>query len=208
MATAQAAVKAGRGMSKALMILIAVGGVVIAGAVGFLLFYLHGHPSLYIVNTSGADGVSVLVDGAPLAPNLKNAATESYSLVAKESVSSGKHKVEAKDASGKVLETFEFNFESGFGSTYLYAPARGKNVCFMVQTDEYKTSSVAPDLVKDRFKPLDPTRTIWRITDKIDYWFQDSPESVTIKTKKGSSPKNVIKRALRQAACNDPNFQG
>jgi len=194
----------GGGMLK--VILGAVAGLAVLGGGGALVYYLYNHPTVYVVNATGADGVSVFIDGAPLAQSLKNAATESNSLVVNESVAAGKHKVEAKDSSGKVLESFDFTFEPGFGSTYLYSPARNKNTCFFVQTDEYKTSSTAPDTVKDRFKPLDPTRTIWLVPESIDYWFQDSPDSVSIKKKSGSS--SVIKRALRQGACNDPDFQG
>src|SRR6185295_2808242 len=40
--------------------------------------------SFYIVNKTGKDGVSVFVDGELFVQNLKNAATEDFSLVAKE----------------------------------------------------------------------------------------------------------------------------
>ena len=190
-----------------------IGGAVLAvavlGAVGIGVNHMYSHPSVYIVNVSGTDGVSVFVDGEPLASNIKNAAAENRSLVSLESVKAGSHKLEAKDSSGKVLETMTVEFKPGFGSTYVYAPARNKQICFFVQTDEYKTSQNAPDKVQDRFRPLDPTSSFWLIPDKIDYWFQDSPESVSIKTdKKGKAPSSVVKRAIRQGRCNDPEFQG
>jgi hypothetical protein len=189
-----------------------LGGVLVLGAmiaIGVGVNYVYSHPSVHIVNVSGSDGVSVFLDGEPLAQNLKNAAAENKDLVAKESVKAGSHKLEAKDSSGKVLETMTVELKSGFGSTYVYAPARNKQICFFIQTDEYKTSQNAPDKVQDRFRPLDPTSSFWQVPDSIDYWFQDSPESVSIKTdKKGKAPKSVVKRALRQARCNDPDFQG
>jgi len=191
------------------LIAVAVLGVAVVGALGAGVNYMYTHPSLYVVNVSGSDGVSVFVDGEPLASNLKNAAAENRSLVSMESVKSGSHKLEAKDASGKVIETMTVELKSGFGTTYVYAPARNKQICFFVQTDEYTTSQNAPDKVKDRFKPLDPTSSFWQVPDSIDYWFQDSPESVNIKTNKnGKAPSSVVKRALRQARCNDPEFQG
>jgi hypothetical protein len=190
-----------------------IGGAVLVvgvlGAIGAGVHYMYSHPSVYVVNVSGSDGVSVFIDGEPLASNLKNAASENRSAVAMESVKAGSHKLEAKDSSGKVLETMTVDFKTGFGTTYVYAPARNKQICFFVQTDEYKTNQSAPDKVKDRFKPLDPTSSFWLVPDSIDYWFQDSPESVNIKTdKKGKAPSSVVKRAIRQGRCNDPEFQG
>jgi hypothetical protein len=183
--------------------------VAVVGAISVGAYYMYSHPSVYVVNVTGNDGVSVFIDGEPLASNVKNAATENRSLVAVESVKAGKHKVEAKDSTGKVLETMDVDFQAGFGSTYVYAPSRNPQICFFVQTDEYKTNQNAPDKVQDRFKPLDPTKSIWLMPSSIDYWFQDSPESVSIKTdKKGKAPSSVVKRALRQARCNDPEFQG
>lgn len=186
----------------------ATGLLVLAGVVGSaaVAYYLYSHPTVYVVNTTGKDGVNVTIDGAPFAASLKNAAREERSLVSSSSLKAGKHKVEAKDAQGKVLESFDYEFKTGFGITYVYAPSRSPQTCFYVQRDEY--SATGSFTTKDRFKTLDPTRTIWELTDHIDYWFQDSPEQVTIKTKRGQSPKNVVKRALRQAACNDPDFQG
>jgi hypothetical protein len=182
---------------------------VVAGGIGLGVNYLYTHSSVYVVNVTGTDGLSVFLDGEPLASSLKNAAAENRSLVEMESVKSGTHKLEAKDSSGKVLESFNFEFKSGFGSTYVYAPSRSPKTCFFIQTDEYKTNQASPDHVNDRFKPLDPTKTIWEIPVSIDYWFQDSPDTVEIKTKKGSTAKeSVIKRALRQGGCSDPDFQG
>jgi hypothetical protein len=188
---------------------IGIAALVAVGTIGggILFYYLHTHPDLYIVNATGKDGVSVFLDGEPIAQGLKNAATESRSLVSKQTVSSGTHKIESKDATGKVLESFNFEFDTGVGTTYVYAPARDPKICFIVQTDEYKTNAAAPDTVKDHFKPLDQSKTIWMVPESIDYWFQDSPDNITIKTKKGQSSSNVIKRSLRQAPCNDPNFQ-
>jgi hypothetical protein len=184
-----------------------VAGVLLLGGGGTLAWYAYSHPSLRIVNTSGKDGVTVTLDGSPVAKDLKNAATESAGVVIKTSVASGPHKIEAKDASGKVLESFTYEFKGGTNG-YVYAPARDPQMCFIVQSDEYKTSSTAPDSIKDRFKPLDPTKNIWELPESIDYWFQDSPESVTISQKKGSSSsKSVVKRALRQARCDDPEFR-
>lgn len=195
------------GMSKLKMAAIGIGALLFVVGGGFGFYHFYTHPSVYLVNVTGKDGVSIFIDGKPLAQNLKNAVNESFSLVSVQSVGAGKHKVEAKDAGGKVLESFDFVFETGLGNNYLYSPARDPRVCFIVQTDEYKSSTTAPSLVTDHFKKLDPGKTIWKVPEAIDYWFKDSPDSVTIKQKKGTSSKNVVKRSLRQAACDDQNFQ-
>lgn len=188
------------------IILGIAGTVVLALVIGIAAWYSHSHPSVRIVNTSGKDGLSVYIDGQPFAKDLKNAATENKAYAFTSSIAAGQHKVEAKDASGKVLESFTYDFKAGWNG-FLYAPAKNARVCFFIQTDEYKTNASAPDTVKDRFEQLDATKKIWELPVSIDYWFEDSPESVTVKQRKGSSSKSVIKRALRQAACNDPNFQ-
>jgi hypothetical protein len=38
----------------------------------------------------------------------------------------------------------------------------------------------------------------------VDYWFQDTPDSVNLDKKKSSG---TTKTALRQITCGDPNFQ-
>ncbi|WP_206079376.1 hypothetical protein [Polyangium spumosum] len=183
-----------------------VGLLGVIGVVGFL-WWGHTHPSVRIINVTGQDGVSVTLDGEELAKDLKNAATENASVVVTKNVSSGSHKLEAKDASGKVLESFTFEFQSG-SNGYVYAPGRtaDSKTCFVLQTDEYKTINIGLGQ-KDRFKTLDPTKNLWELPTKIEFWFKDTPESVEIKTKKGDkSNKSVTKRALRQARCDDPEF--
>ncbi|HVK69913.1 MAG TPA: hypothetical protein VM694_35885, partial [Polyangium sp.] len=188
--------------------IVGIGVAVVVGVVGVgaFLWYGHTHPSVRIVNVTGKDGVTVTLDGEALAKDLKNAATENAAVVVTKNVSSGAHKLEAKDASGKVLESFTFEFKSGTNG-YVYAPGRAADskTCFVVQTDEYKTISVGLGN-NNRFKTLDPTKNIWELPTTIEFWFQDTPDSVEIKTKKGqSSNKTVTKRALRQAPCDDPD---
>ncbi|TKD08614.1 hypothetical protein [Polyangium fumosum] len=190
--------------------IVVMGAVIVLGLVGggAFVWYGHTHPSVRIVNVTGKDGVTVTLDGEAIAKDLKNAAKENAAVVVTKNVASGAHKLEAKDASGKVLESFTFEFKSGTNG-YVYAPGRAADskTCFIVQTDEYKTINVGLGN-NDRFKTLDPTKNIWELPTTIEFWFQDTPESVEIKTKKGqSSSKTVTKRALRQAACDDPDFQ-
>ena len=187
-----------------------IGGVVLAVvgalAIGGFAWWAHTHPSMYIVNVTGRDGVTVTIDGEKVAENMKNAATESIANVNIKSIGSGAHKFEAKDSTGKVIESVTAEIKSG-SHGYVFAPGRNPKMCFFVQTDEYKTNPAAPDTVKDHFRPLDPSKNLWDVPEAIDYWFQDSPTNITVKQNQGSGGKNVIKRAVRQAACDDPNFR-
>jgi hypothetical protein len=187
-----------------------IGGVALAvigaAALGGIAWWGHTHPTMYIINVTGKDGVTVTIDGEKVAENLKNAATESPTNAKSQSISSGTHKFEAKDATGKVIESLTYEIKAG-SNGYVFAPGRNPKICFFVQTDEYKTNPAAPDTVKDHFKPLDPSKNLWDVPDSMDYWFQDSPTNITVKQNQGSGGKNVIKRALRQGACDDPNFK-
>ncbi|MDI1444826.1 hypothetical protein [Polyangium sp. 6x1] len=199
----------GGGFQMNMLKVVGIGVAVVVGIIGLGGFAWYGatHPSVRIINVTGKDGVTVTLDGEELAKDLKNAPTENAAVVVTKNVASGPHKLEAKDASGKVLESFTFEFKSGTNG-YVYAPGRtaDSNTCFIVQTDEYKTINVGLGN-NNRFKALDRTKNIWELPTTIEFWFQDTPDSVEIKTKKGqSSNKTVTKRALRQAACDDPDF--
>jgi len=179
-----------KGISKIKLIAGIAAAAVLIPAIGFGIYWASTHRTMYIVNTTGKDGVSVFIDGQPVAQNLKNAVEEKRSLVVSESVTTEKHKIEAKDASGKVIDTFTFDFDKASNSL-LYAPAHDPNVCFYVQTDTYgRKPNFSKDVVLDR------TKNFWEVPSSIDYWFQDNPDSV--KLKKGQS---ATKRALRQVPC-------
>ena len=193
-----------KGMIKVIAAIVV--GLLVVSSLAILGWWGHTHPSMYIVNLSGKDGLTVTIDGEKVAENLKSATTENIANVKIHSVGSGSHKFEVKDASGKVVESVTAEIKAG-SNGYVFAPARNPAMCIFIQTDEYKTNPAAPDTIKDHFKPLDPTKNLWDVPETIDYWFQDSPTNITIKQNQGSGGKNVIKRAVRQAACNDPNFQ-
>ena len=178
-----------------------LGAVVLVGG-GAAAFYMHTHPQIHIVNTTGKDGVTVTIDGEVVAASLANAANESPGATVAPRIGSGSHKIEAKDATGKVIDTATFEFKSG-SNGYLYAPGHDAKVCFILQTDQYSTNSAMPGL-SDRYKTLDPSKHLWEMAESIDYWFQDSPQSVSISNK---GPSTVTKHALRQTRCGDPAFK-
>ncbi|MFO0759265.1 MAG: hypothetical protein U0359_22425 [Byssovorax sp.] len=182
------------GFSKMRMILTAVGVGVLAIGGAIVGIYSYTHPSLHMINNTGKDGVSIYIDGNAVATNLKNAPTESWLASSSSSISSGKHKIEAKDASGKVIETIaDMEFKSG-SNGYLYSPMHDKNVCFVVQVDVYgKTAGAgAKDIL------LDKNRNFWEMPASIDRWFQDTPDSVKL----GKGQTSATKRAVRQVPCN------
>ncbi len=188
----------GGGTSKAKMIgggivavLLVIGGIIFA-------VYASGHTSMHIVNTAAPGAITITLDGSPIATNLAYAPTENSSAVDSTTVSSGKHKIEAKDSSGKVIDSQTVELE-GWLANYLYAPAHNPKTCFVLQTDAYGSARVA-----NPFQQLDPTKHLWKMPKSIDYWFRDTPDSVQLDKKKQSG---TTKTALRQITCGDPNFQ-
>ena len=167
-------------------------GVIVVIVVAVVGIYSYTHPTLHMVNTTGRDGVTVFVDGVAVGTNLKNAPTESWLASSSSGISSGTHKVEAKDASGKLLETLTVNFESG-SDGYLYAPLHSKDVCFVIQTDVY--GRVVGNGPKDVL--LDRGKNFWPMPSSIDRWFQDTPDQVKL----GKGQSSATKRAVRQLPC-------
>ncbi len=178
------------GMNKMKMI----GGAIVALVVviGGAIFgiYSYSHPTFYVVNATGKDGLTVTIDGEPMVTGLKGSLTESKSATESKMLASGKHKIEAKDAAGKVIETVDVEIKSG-SDGYLFAPGRAKTVCFFVQVDTYGSGGGTGSDI-----PLDATKTFWEMPASIDHWFEDTPMSV-------DSKSSSVRRALRQVPCSD-----
>ncbi len=168
--------KAAGTFSKIKMIVSIIGVVLVLGVVGAVFIYSYTHPTIHMINTSGKEGISIYMDGEAIATKMKNAPTESWLASESKMVPSGKHKFEAKDAGGKVIDTITIEIESG-SNGYLYAPAHDKDVCFYIQVDEYgRTYGAKPP----RDQLLDPKRTFWEMKTSIDRWFQDNPNRVQL----------------------------
>jgi hypothetical protein len=182
------------GFSKIKLIATIVGVAVlgIGGSIAGCYFYTH--PQLHMVNTTGQNGVSIFIDGEAVATNLRNANAEAPGLTDSAYISSGTHKVEAKDASGRVIESFSVNFASG-SDGYLYAPMHNKDICFFIQADKYGTGLGGG--AKDQL--LDRSRNFWPMPASIDFWFRDNPDTVKL----GKGQRSTVKRALRQMRCSD-----
>jgi hypothetical protein len=187
-------VSSGGGFNKLKIIGGAVLGVLVVLVIAVVGIYSYTHPTMHMINTTGRDGVSVFVDGVAVATNLKNAASESWLASTSSGISSGSHKVEAKDSTGKVLESFTVEFKSG-SNGYLYAPVHSKDACFVIQTDVY--GRVIGNGPKDVL--LDRGKNFWEMTTSIDRWFQDTPDQVKL----GKGQSSTTKRAVRQLRCSD-----
>lgn len=170
--------------------IVAVALIAIGGSVAGCYFYTH--PQLHMINTTGRDGVSIFIDGESVAAGLRNAMVESQALTSSAYVASGTHKVEAKDASGKVIESFSVEFASG-SNGYLFAPMHNRDICFFIQADQYGAG--IGGTAKDQL--LDQNRNFWLMPSSIDFWFQDNPNSVKL----GKGQKSAVKRALRHVRC-------
>jgi hypothetical protein len=182
-------------------IVMGIGAGIAAIAVGAFLYWGYTHPSVHIVNASSSPTVSIFVDDKPVATDVKAAPLEhaAKAFSTSRSIATGKHTIVTKDASGKVLDTQTVEIEAG--GAYLYAPAHLATVCWTLQTDGYGTTRVANPL-----QPLDRSKSFWRLDANPNYWFSDTPDSVKVDKKKSSS-SSKIKTAIRQHACNNPNFE-
>jgi hypothetical protein len=184
-----------------------IGGAILAVVliIGGIIFavYASGKSSLRVVNAAaGGTPINLFIGGKPVddsaGKNIPYSPTENPGNTRSVTIPAGKHKLEAKDAAGNVIDTQNMEF-AGFFGTYLYAPAHSPKVCFVYQTDAYGTARVATP-----FEPLDNTKHIWKVTKTVDSWFRDTPDSVKLDKKKSSG---TTKTALRQITCGDPNFQ-
>jgi hypothetical protein len=192
---------AGGGSSKMKIIGGIIGGVVLAIIAIIGVVYASGKSSLRIVNNAGGGAITIFVDGQPVEKDVPFSAGEDGSKTRSATIPAGKHKLEAKDASGKVLDTQNMDF-AGFFATYLYAPAHSPKTCFVLQTDAYGTSRVA-----NPFTQLDPTRAIWKVEKSVDTWWADNPDSVSLKSSGKNKKTGATKTAMRQITCGDPMFQ-
>lgn len=174
---------------------VVVGVLGIAIAIGGC--WAYGHPSIHVINTTAASGLTIFVDGESVTGKLASSTHETPGADESASVSSGEHTLVAKDSSGKVIDTQKVTIESGFGKAYLYAPAHPSSVCFVLQTDAYGTAKVA-----NPYQHLDRTKSFWSLPKSPDYWFKDTPNSVKVKNSSGTT-----KSSLRQITCGDRNFE-
>ena len=160
--------------------------------VGVVFLWRLSHPTLCVVNVTESGPLVVTLDGEPLGAALPVAESEGAAQAhhLRTGVLVGEHKLEAKDAQGRVVDMRILKLE--WGSSYLYAPAHDPGACFNVQTDGYGSAQVDHPV-----QSLDPALALWKLPAGPDYWFRDTPDSVSTK---GGGAKRT---ALRLVACDD-----
>lgn len=186
------------GLGPSRLLGLGVGVVALLGVAGYG-YWSYSHPTIRFVNASTSPALQVYLDGKPVAADLKLSTSEPEAAQNSKSASvgTGSHKLEAKDASGAVVDAQSVTIEGG--AAYLYAPQHSSKVCWTLQTDGYGTAHVANPM-----QPLVPAQSFWRLPQAPDYWFSDTPNTVQVNRKTGSGS---TKAALRQHACGDPNFE-
>src|SRR5262249_36478780 len=95
-------------MTKRTKLVLGLAGAVALAFVAVFLWRDHrdsGLPSLYVVNLTGADGLTVLVDGDVVVRGLANATVEEPRFVKRVRLPLGAHVIEARDADGNVIDT-------------------------------------------------------------------------------------------------------
>ena len=164
--------------------------VIVAGMSLVESFALPPTASLHIINNSPASSINIFLDGKAVETNVPSAIKEDASSARWVRVPTGTHTIEARDASGKVLDSQAVELSH---DEYLFAPAHNLKTCFILQidgygTEDHKTSSTL----------LDPERSFWKITGRVDSWFHANPAKVRVRG------HGTLMSAVRQGACGNP----
>jgi hypothetical protein len=178
-------------------VLLVVAAAVVVAVLGAAVVWAILHPTVYIVNASSTPELDVFVDGEQVAGGVRLTLREEQARVAsaKTNVTTGPHTFTARDAAGNVVDSQTIDIRSG--RTYLYAPAHVAEVCWTFETVGYGEIEV-----DEPYVPLDPAKAFWELPKLPDYRFQETPDTVKVK----SSKKGTRKTALRQHACEDSAF--
>jgi hypothetical protein len=150
-------------------------------------------PTLAIVNVSGADGLTVLLDGKPVAERLPTARREGDRAFMTTRVKDGPHELVARDATGAEIDRRPLVVTAEH-SAFLYAPGRAPGTCFFRELIAY--SDVAQYRGYDSVR-LDPTHTLSSFERRVDYWFEAAPH--TVKVRRGSPAEE--RRTIRVKPC-------
>jgi hypothetical protein len=174
------------------------GGMALA-ALGVGAYYLYGYlyADFAVVNASSQSGLTVYVDGAEFQSKIPGSVQEDRNASRVGHLRAGTHKVETKDASGKVVDSQTIEVKGGV-SGYLYAPAHDKSVCFGVAKNGYGSWGSMSE-----FHRLDATKSFWPIEDEIHDWFSDTPQTVVT----NNSASVSFLYAVRQFNCADKHFK-
>jgi hypothetical protein len=124
-------------------------------------------PALGVVNASGESLLSIWVDGQRALANVPRVSEESPRDARMVALPPGPHQVEARSASGAVVESA--NFVADEITSFVFAPRHGANLCFAL------VSSRGPMGVGEIWQPL--TQDLWSIKGHVTHWFEPLPSS-------------------------------
>lgn len=141
----------------------------------------ESRPTLAIVNGGDADGLTVLLDGEPIATNLPRAQREGDGAFVKTQVAPGSHEIVARAGGGEEIDRRRFVAERRSGG-FLYVPVHAPHVCFYRERYLYGSwhNRRNDDVVK-----LDNQRSLHIFEHTIDAWFHEPP--ATVKTSSGGA---------------------
>jgi hypothetical protein len=179
------------------LIAAVLAGLAVFGGVSLLAMMYTLRPTLAVVNATPADGLTVLLDGEPVARSIPAAHREDDGGFRFVRLKSGAHELVARDASGKEIDRRRFALKDGEHADFLYVPARSAQVCFFHQRMSYSTQE---SMRSNEVLPLDPAESFFAFRGTIDFWFREPPGSIE------RSQQSVVteKRAIRAAACAPP----
>ena len=179
-----------------LLVMAAIAAVCVTAVafVGFMIFDMR--PRLAVVNVSGADGLTVLLDGEPLATGLPTARREDDGAFVVKRVKAGAHELVTRDAAGVEIDRRSFTVPEGHSKagSYLYVPVQSTSVCFFRELVTYARDEryQSYDVVR-----LELTEPLLVLAKPVNHWFTDPPRSVDA----GKSAVTTERRTVRAWPC-------
>lgn len=153
-------------------------------------FYVLYHPRVRVVDLTGRRLVIVL-DGRAVA-SVEPTSAESPAAGVDLRLPSGRHRLEARDSSGRVVSDTTVRIQSG--ADHLYAPG-SDGYCFWLETNGYgRAGSPGPAI-----RPLRGDRRFWVLPVDVDTWFAPNPAPARADDRSSGG----VLTALRQARCAD-----
>jgi len=148
----------------------------VASSCGLFWESLVGEPiPLWVINSTGVDGVSVKLDGKVVASELKSYGEEAPGMAQRVSLKEGQHRVEALAANGSVIDAADLKVGPKTRG-FLFAPKHGPDACFAIVRKAYGDSK------RSGGQLLFPGTTLWEMPFSIDRWFEPSPDQLAVQS--------------------------
>jgi hypothetical protein len=173
---------------------VAFGFVALVGAIYAIATmyarYRADRIELWVVNTTGTSGMSLVIDSKVITENIPSTLVESPSSARNVVITPGAHTLEAREANGLLIATASIDVAEESPGV-LFVPKRAQETCFAVERTEYGAGA------DQRITPFDIKREAWEMTSTIDFWFAPNPKALSVASGTGT----VVRRAVRQMPC-------